>query len=293
MYRLGTESFAVLARAIGPATSLLKRLGMRHSVEPVRLRRGRRAWRALTAGLIVARAAYGEQVKRWYARGLPPAEKLEWSVEKKAMEKPWNRITGSRVRTANNVILVPPEIWRMSKNARKQYQTLAAQTFTPEQARANRIRLAQIIRRTSANLILTAPAQPALTREAVREWYAMKAKQARAGASSIPDPALNPSTLLGGGLRSSIHSGGAGSAEFDAVAESQWLHSGAPPPLAGRERDYEDWLDEVGPSGRTRRAVFAENDAKARDGARDRRKLEAARKINEALESLRKKLQGG
>src|SRR5260370_31770997 len=63
-FRLGTDSFAVLARSKEIIPPLLRRLGLRHRVEPVRLSRGRRAWRKLTAGILVARAVCGEQVKR-------------------------------------------------------------------------------------------------------------------------------------------------------------------------------------------------------------------------------------
>src|SRR5260370_438638 len=98
-FRLGTESFAILARAKESLPPLLRRLGLRHRVEPVRLSRGRRAWRKLTAGILVARAVYGEEVKRWYMRGLPETEKMRWDVVKKAMQKPWRRRTGARVRT--------------------------------------------------------------------------------------------------------------------------------------------------------------------------------------------------
>src|SRR5712692_8344151 len=79
-FRLGTVSFAVLARSKDRIPPVLRRLGLRHRVEPVRLSRGRRAWRKLTAGILVARGVYGVQVKRWYMRGLPRAEKMRWDV---------------------------------------------------------------------------------------------------------------------------------------------------------------------------------------------------------------------
>src|SRR5260370_5278570 len=49
-FRLGTESFASLARSKESLPPLLRRLGLRHRVEPVRLSRRRRAQAKLTAG---------------------------------------------------------------------------------------------------------------------------------------------------------------------------------------------------------------------------------------------------
>jgi hypothetical protein len=206
-FRLGTDSIALLARSKAALPRLLRRLGLRHRVEPVRLSRGRRAWRALTAGILVARAVYGEEVKRWYMRGLPAAERMRWDVVKRAMQKPWRRRTGARVRTGSKIILVPPAIWSMDGDRFKEYREAAAAASSPEQAMANRRRLAQIVAGASAHLNFDAPAQPALSREAVRRFYAGMAERKRQSATETSAAALNPSTLLGGGLRSSRHSG--------------------------------------------------------------------------------------
>ncbi len=292
-FRLGTDSFAVLARSPALLPRALKRLGLRHRVEPVRLSRGRRAWRKLTAGILVARAVYGEQVNRWYMHGLPGAEKMRWDVVKKAMQKPWRRRTGARVRTGKKIILVPPAIWSMDGDRFKEYREAAAAASSPEKVIANRRRLAEIVAGATSHLILDAPAQPALTREAVQRFYAGMAARKNKGATEKSAAALNPSTLLGGGLLSSRRSL-LTEGTHDAARELEtWLHSGAPPQEMGREREYEDWLDQCWSDGRTRRAILVEratsDDAMRR--ARERGKYRAD--IDSWLERMKAKIRGG
>jgi hypothetical protein len=292
-YRLGVDSFVVLARSKQELPRVLRRLGLRHRVEPVRLSRGRRAWRTLTAGILVARAVYGEQVKRWYARGLPPAERLRWDVVKRAMQKPWRRRTGARVRTGSRIILVPPAIWSMDGDRIKEYRAAAATASSPEEAIANRRRLAEIVAGAASHLILDAPAQPALSREAVQRFYAGMAARSNKGATETSAAALNPSTLLGGGLRSCVHSGSIAQPQNDLEALEKWLHSGAPPPQMGREREYEDWLGECWSDGRTRRAIIEARmlEERAKHVDQDKSKFELERAA--WLERMKSKIRGG
>ncbi len=292
-FRLGTDSFAVLARSKEIIPPLLRRLGLRHRVEPVRLSRGRRAWRKLTAGILVARAVYGEQVKRWYMRGLPETEKMRWDVVKKAMQKPWRRRTGARVRTGKKIILVPPAIWSMDGDRFKEYREAAAAASSPEQAIANRRRLAEIVAGATSHLILDAPAQPALTREAVQRFYAGMAARKNRGATETSAAALNPSTLLGGGLQSSRHLSSNDVLPDDPIELKTWLHSGAPPPELGREREYEDWLDECWSDGRTRRAIFNEVHRKLDEAVRAKDFAKYSREVDLWLERMKGKVRGG
>ena len=292
-YRLGVDSFAVLSRSKASTPKVLRRLKLRHHVEPIRLSRGRRAWRKLTAGLLVARALYGEQVKRWYARGLPPAEQLKWDVVKKAMQKPWRRRTGARVRTGSKIILVPPAIWSLDGDRMKEYRAAAEAASSPEEAIANRRRLAELVAGASAHLILDAPAQPALSREEVQRFYASMAARKNKGASATAAAALHPSTLLGGGLRSSGHITPPGTAADGAPKLLDWLHSGAPPPEMGRARDYEDWLDECWTDGRTRRVIIEERMLHAREEGVDQGKEKFERELGSWLERMKSKARSG
>lgn len=289
-YRLGVDSFALITHSKDNVPSVLRRVGVRFTVEPVRLSRGRRAWRTLTAGILVARAVYGEQVKRWYARGLPAAERLRWDVVKKAMQKPWRRRTGARVRTGRKIILVPPAIWSMDGDRMKEYRAAAAAASSPEEAIANRRRLAEIVAGAASHLMFDAPAKPALTREDVQRFYASMAARKRRGATETSAAALPPSTLLGGGLRSSLHSGSAPPGPETAVALEEWLHSGAPPPEMGRERDYEDWLDECWNDGRTRRAIIEERMTQERAKRVDQGKSKFELEVGSWLERMKSKL---
>ncbi len=292
-FRLGTDSFALLARSKVRLPPLLRRLGLRHRVEPVRLSRGRRAWRPLTLGILVARLFYGEEVKRWYARGLPAAARWRWDVVKRAMQKPWRRRTGARVRTGSKIILVPPAIWSMDGADRMKVYREAMTASSPEEVSANRRRLAEIVAGAASAFKLTAPAQPALTREQVQTFYVSMAQRKRARASETAGAALSPLQPLGGRLLSSRQSS-TPEGTHDAARELEtWLHSGAPPPVEGRERDYEDWLDECWSDGRTRRAIIEARMLEERAGRVDQGKEKFERETQSWLERMKSKIRGG
>ncbi len=289
-FRLGTDSFAILARSRFLLPEVLRRIGLRHRVEPVRLSRGRRAWRKLTGGILVARAVYGEQVKRWYMRGLPDVDKMRWDVVKKAMQKPWRRRTGARVRTGKKIILVPPAIWSMDGDRFHEYREAAAAASSPEQAIANRRRLAEIVAGASAHLILDAPAQPALTREAVQRFYAgMAARKNKGAAETAAAASLDPQPL-GGGLQSSRHLSPFVHSHDEAAELDKWLHSGAPPPEMGREREYEDWLEACWSDGRTRRAIIEARMLEAREKRVDDRQHKFKLELDAWVERMKGKV---
>jgi len=292
-FRLGTDSFAVLARSKDLHPLILRRLGLRHRIEPVRLSRGRRAWRKLTAGILVARAVYGEQVKRWYMHGLPGAEKMRWDVVKKAMQKPWRRRTGARVRAGKKIILVPPAIWSMDGDRLAEFRNASLAAANPEQAIANRRRLAEIVAGATSHLIFDAPAQPALTREAVQRFYAGMAARTNKGATEKSAAAPNPSTLLGRGLHSSRHLASVETPQGARPDLEQWLHSGAPPPVMGREREYEDWLGECWSDGRTRRAIIEQRMLEEREKRVDQGKSKFELERAAWLERMKGKSRGG
>jgi hypothetical protein len=292
-FRLGTSSFAVLARSKEATPLLLRRLGLRHRVEPIRLSRGRRAWRRLTSGILVARVVYGEEVKRWYARGLPGAERMRWDVVKKAMQKPWRRRTGARVRTGRKIILVPPVIWSMNGDRFKEYREAAASAVSPEEAEGNKRWLAELVAGVATHSKLEAPAQPALSREAVQRFYAGMASRKNQGATETSAAAPNPSTLLGGGLQSSRHLSSNEPPASDPIALETWLHSGAPPPKMGRERDYEDWLDECWSDGRTRRAITESRMLEEREKPVDDRQHKFKLELDAWVERMKGKIHGG
>jgi hypothetical protein len=131
-FRLGLTSFGVIARSKEGFPRINQGLGLNVRVEPIRLSRGRRAWRAITAGLTVVRAVYGKQVNRWYVRGLPPAEREKWEVVKLVKNSPYGRKTGPRVWAGDRVVLVPPDVWRLPRAARRDIRVLLARAASPE-----------------------------------------------------------------------------------------------------------------------------------------------------------------
>lgn len=216
MYRLGTQSFALLARAPATLRRVLKRLGLESRVEPVRLQRRRRAWRTLTAGLTVARSAYGEQVKRWYARGLPPAERQKWEVDKHAMQKPWNRGSGARARSGRRIILVPPELWRLRRSDRRHLRGVLANAGTPEAVSQLMGMVADLLTAQSRNFPVNQSAKGRLERSEVIAWYQRMKQASGTRRAGEPLPHSSPPSCLEGGYVSSVHSGNA-----PPVAESE------------------------------------------------------------------------
>jgi hypothetical protein len=135
-WRLGRSSFAVLGCVPLEIAAAVKQMGLRCRVERVRFSRGRRAWRSLTAGIAVSRAAYGEQTKRWYARGLPASDRKKWDVIKLSAYKPYSRWASPRAWKSGNLVLVPPEVWRMKRVDRVALRKSMSMAATPELAAA-------------------------------------------------------------------------------------------------------------------------------------------------------------
>jgi len=132
MWRLGATSFALLSRETETLRLVLKACNVRHRIEPLRLSRGRRAFRVLTAGLLVAREIYGEQLNRWYARGLPPADRQKWEVKKIGAYQSYSRSRSPRAWTGRKLVLVPPEVWQLRRADRRSLRGLLTRASDPE-----------------------------------------------------------------------------------------------------------------------------------------------------------------
>ena len=205
-FRLGNKSLALLSREMTSIKSILKQLGLEHRIERVRLNRKRRAWRVITAGVLIARDVYGEQVKRWYVRGLPPAEKNSWEVDKHAIQKPWQRATGARARTLRKLILVPPAVWRLRRADRSALRREFASATSPEGVERVMGLVADALASKSQSLFNRAADRPLLEASAVREFYAAMAKRKGVASVSEPPPRSNSPPSEGGGYVSSVHS---------------------------------------------------------------------------------------
>jgi hypothetical protein len=208
-FRLGAGSFAVLSSAPKRLQGALRRMGIRFQAEPLLLRRGRRAWRPLTAGLLVSREVYGEQLKRWYVRGLPAAEKESFEIEKTPQYEVYHRATSPRAWSGGRLILVPPEVWSWSRvDRRKLRQTLARQP-NPEGVRMVMHLVHDVAQKRQAAIPVIAPRGARPDREAQLRLLAKMAERQRAG-TDLPDASgsQRPSSEAGG-YASSGHSGNA------------------------------------------------------------------------------------
>jgi len=271
MYRLGASGFALLSREKGRIAAVLRAARTDFRIEPVRFRRRRRAWRALTAGLMVARAVYGEQVKRWYARGLPPAAREKWNVLKLKEYKAHDRATGPRAWTSGKLVLVPPEVWTLRRNDRRSLRALLNRAPDPESVHKVMAVVSQVVAARDLQSSVLASGSGKLTAAQVREWYDRRkssAAEQRSVDSVMPD--LHPSSG-GEGYVSSEHSQGE---------------------LMPRQLSEEQLL-EPGPSGRERWRERQEADERSLARANEERRDRARRSLAAALESLRKKITGG
>lgn len=268
MYRLGTTSFGVIARSPRFAPPYLRSRNLEHRVEPIRLRRGLRAWRKVTAGLVVTREAYGENVNRWYVHGLPAAEGENWDVVKVATYRAYSRWSSPRAWKQGNLTLVPPEIWRMRRIDRRKFAQMMSHAGSPESAHA----VAQLVSTIAQGKAfrpsqLTAPEGLSI-REATQAWYREMARREQARTSSLDRSKDLPPVPGQGGYSSSVHTQG------------ELL----PKILTDEE------LLAIGPSGKPRWMEREQRRIEALDQEDQARRETARTKLEEALESLREKM---
>ena len=207
-FRLGLTSFGLIARS-KPFTPLFgEGRGLTARVEPIRLARRRRAWRAITAGLVVVRSVYGEQVNRWYVRGLPPAEREKWEVIKLGAHSPHGRRSGPRVWAGERVVLVPPEVWRLPRASRRDLRGLLARAASPEAVAAIMELAANVGSARSLQSSSNRAAEGRLSAEAVQAWYARNAARKAEKSTALPASGSYTPASEAGGYVSSGHSSG-------------------------------------------------------------------------------------
>jgi hypothetical protein len=208
MWRLGAGSFALISRSRIPLPTLLKRLGLRHRIEPLRLSRGRRAWRVLTAGLIVAREIYGEQRNRWYARGLPAADRQKWEVLKIGKYQSYDRARSPRAWTGRKLLLVPPEVWQLRRTDRLALRGQLLRASDPEGVQRVMRLVADAIRNAKSRFDVSAAPKALLSREAVIRQYQQAAERSRARTDALTaDSSITPTSEVGGYVSSPHNQG--------------------------------------------------------------------------------------
>ncbi len=234
-FRLGASSFAVLVRDKHLVAHALRKMALVSRIEKIRFRRGRRAWRSLTAGLLVSRDTYGAQVKRWYARGLPAAERESWTVTSKPYQRGYDRRSSPRAWTESKLVLVPPEVWRMGRRDRRTVREMLRRAPDPESARVVIDLVAALNRKFAQHLPLEAAPKGRLSKEQVREWYQkMAAKKAASETSGSGSEILPPLSEVGG-YASSVHSSPTEQSKL--VSDDELLKPGASGDPAWMERE--------------------------------------------------------
>lgn len=197
-YRFGPDAVVILCRFADPLAARLRKWRIKFRVEPIKFRRGARAWRPITAGLLVPRESYGAQVKRYYSRGLPPAEKKTWEVVKLNEYRKFRRATGWRARKAGNLFLVPPEVWSLNRIDRRSIRKALASARTPEIAATIAPQILALVAKVAKPLTVSAvPTSPELV-ERNRRLAIHVAAMERPARSAFPNPNLTPPFLKGG-----------------------------------------------------------------------------------------------
>lgn len=130
--RAGADSLVVLSREPYELVARLERRKVRVHVRPVgRLDRAR-SWRHVARGMIVPRSAYGENINRWYVRGLAPRDKLEYEVAKLAEYKPFDRAKDPRATSEKLGTLVPNSLWKLPRGVAVRVRNLERSAYSPE-----------------------------------------------------------------------------------------------------------------------------------------------------------------
>jgi len=102
------------ARAAVPARIFAKfpTIRCQRLIKPQRTK----TWWSFTRGVLVSRDEYGEQVNRFYHRGLPPMEKDKWGVVTRGGIRKRHATVGAGVRAVDgDVSLHPPTAWLLPR----------------------------------------------------------------------------------------------------------------------------------------------------------------------------------
>lgn len=267
-FRLGVNCFGVLVREFAPLSHALARATLRHRVEPIRFNRGRRAWRGITAGLLISREVYGEQTKRYYARGLPAAERQKWEVLKRGFGKGYSRNSSPRGWRGDAVVLVPPEVWRLRAADRNSLRRALHGANDPENVEALMGLVSDILTGTRRANSPQVPDRQRLTREQVIEHYAAMARRQQKSTARERAPKDQQTQPGGAGYVSSEHS--AGSIQPKILSDEELLAIGETGKPRWMEREEARELPDRRPD--------------------DDRRVRARRQLDEQLERLREKI---
>lgn len=207
-YRLGARSVGLLSREQPRARLAIERMGLVARIQSLKLRRGRRAFNELAAGLMVSREIYGAHRNRFYSRGLPTVEKKSWQVVKLATYRSYQRETAPRARKSAGVVLVPPELWSLGRVNRTALKRDLAKAPSPLVVELITRVANSLGRRASSALDVSARAKPASEIERARNAYRHVAGLEQRARTEAPNPSPDFPPSLRGGYVTSEHSQG-------------------------------------------------------------------------------------
>lgn len=131
-FRWGTGAFVVLSRRPAELVAKLEELGWRVRTFPIGNLRRARSWRIVARGLIVAREAYGEDINRYYRRGLSPRDKEQWEVKNIGEYQRYNRAEDPRSTSRDLGSICPPRMWRLPRGVRVRVDSRLRTARNPE-----------------------------------------------------------------------------------------------------------------------------------------------------------------
>jgi hypothetical protein len=206
LFRLGPDRFAVLCREREDLERACRSLHRPFTPSRVRLKRGRVAFSKLTSGLRVARAAFGAQVKRWYAKGLPPAEKERNEIVRLPYQRGYDPRRSPRAHSRNNQDLFPPGFWTEHEHDKRIVDRMLAHARDPESVSAVMAVVMPLARGLAFNRSgEAAPDRPIPSREAMQSWYREHARKANDAAGAASTNLSSPTASVGR-YSSSVHS---------------------------------------------------------------------------------------
>ncbi len=203
--RLGPASIAVISRSTPSLREWLRTRGLRFWTKPIKLGRRRRAWRSLTAGLAIARDKYGENLNRFYFRGLPQLAREKWEVVKHPYETGYDRRTSPRAWKRGKVVLVPPEAWRLGRLDRRKLRMALRAVADPDQLGAVTKLAAALASARSLQADSRDPSWPILSREQVEAFYVKQRERVRRRREAATFDSFLPPLSEEGAYVSSAH----------------------------------------------------------------------------------------
>ena len=183
--RAGVESFMVVTSSVAELGAWLLRRRLRFDFRPLGDPTRARSWRWFVRGLTVPRSAYGENINRWYCRGLAPAEKLKCEVIKIAEYKRYDRGRDARVSSAQLGKLHPPQVWCLPRTLRVSVRRIERLATNPEVVRRIMPRLLELASRVGRPLDVSARPK---TPEELERNRAFNIRMARNEPARTDDP---------------------------------------------------------------------------------------------------------